>query len=337
MKRLSFFNAAAVLSLLAIVVFSSAAVKRGGIVPEKWFDVIEDTCVYSNNNHVAFTTLNEWEGCLYLAFREAESHEATSANQGVIRVLIKKGDEWETHHVFSIKGADLRDPCFVKWNNRFLIYTSGHYSELLNGEWTELKPIRHNAPHYIYIWKIRPFNNELYGIGHCWNKWPLLMKSVDGENWTVVDEFQIGGNATEADLLFVKDKLYVCFRVELPYGSNSMWGVSKYPFMDFEWTKLNFSIDSPEMLLYSRKTILLSGRECYYNRDGGKIERRVTLFALDKKGKVKGSAIINNESNDQGYGSFYSLDGKRVLMSYYAGGAQTEIRTILFSVKDSNL
>lgn len=334
----AFFCFLGVIFAFGLFFLFNGAVKAAASKEEDWLTIVKDTCIYYNNNHVAFTSLEEWQGDLYLAFREAGSHEATSTDNGLIRVLVKKDDKWETQHVFYCNDQDLRDPCFVKWNDRFLVFTSYHYSELIDGKWTPLKRILHNASHHIYIWKIRPYKNELYGVGYCMGKWPLLLKSSDGENWSVIDEYQLGGDATEADLLFVKDKLYICFRIETPYGSNSMWGQSKYPFTDTKWTKMSISVDSPELTLYSKRTILLSGRECYYNKNRKMVERRVSLFAIDNNGVVKDSKIINAESRDQGYCSFCRQDKRNFIMSYYAGSTNnTKIRILSFRINESRL
>lgn len=304
---------------------------------DKWISIISDKCIYDNDNHSAFTSLAEWDDSLYVAFREAGSHMATPSDNGHIRVLVNDNNRWKTHQIFAVDGLDMRDPCFVKWGKRFLLYTSYRYSVLTNNGWSALREIAHNAPHPLYIWKIRPYKDELYGIGHCWNNWPILMKSKDGTHWEVVNEYQIGGNATEADLLFIKNKLYICFRVETPEGSHSWWAESKYPFNDTKWTEMDISVDSPEMIRASNKTILLSGRELFFNKSTRTLERMVTIFAVDYKGRVKGRKVIDTETIDKGYGSFNSIGKNLYQMSYYVGSNKTKVRIVTFSIDEKNL
>lgn len=52
--------------------------------------IVNDTCVFNQDSHVAFTTLKKWKGNLYLAFREGCGHHATLTNKGKIRVMKKK-------------------------------------------------------------------------------------------------------------------------------------------------------------------------------------------------------------------------------------------------------
>lgn len=321
------------LLLVPTVLFSQNVPNKS----EEWITIFEDTCIYDNNNHAAFTSLVEWKGVLYVAFREAGSHNGTSTDKGHIKVLSKENGRWKTNHDFSVDGLDMRDPCFVKWNNRLLLFTSYRYSELTDNGWTDLHEIHHNAPHPLYIWKIRPYKDELYGIGHRGNEWPILMKTRDGLNWEVVNEYKIGGNSTEADLLFINNRLYICFRVEIPEGSYSKWGESKYPFTNTKWTEMDISIASPEMISATNKIILLSGREFIFDKATRSLKRMVTLFAIDKNGMVKGRKVINTESGDQGYGSIIQLSKNEYMMSYYSGTNKTKVRTISFSIDEGKL
>ena len=306
----------------------------GYLNPDEWINIIKDTCIYDNDSHAAFTSLVNWNNNLYVAFREAGSHMGSATDRGRIIVMVYDNKRWETSATFSVDGLDLRDPCFVKWGERLLLYTSYRFSEFTKSGWTELQETKHNAPHSLSIWKIRPYKNELYGIGHRWNMWPILMKSKDGLNWEVVCEYQIGGNATEADLLFVKDKMYVCFRVEIPEGSHSVFGESSYPFSKTKLTEMNISVSSPEMIFASSNTILLSGRELVFDKTTRILERMVSIFAIDKKGNVKGRYVINKEAKDQGYGSFYREDKKRFLMTYYEGTNKTRIHLVSFLINN---
>jgi len=300
---------------------------------DKWVEVISDTCIYNHNNHSAFTSLINFDNSLFLAFREGEGHHTTRENKGKIRILENNSGVWETNTIIHKDNWDLRDPCLVKFNNQLYVFTSHHYSKLTEKGWTDLTEIKYiNNQYPVNLWKVREYNNELYGIGHSMGKWPLLLKSKDGQNWTVIKQFKIGGNATEADLLFDKDELYVCFRVETPDGSNSLWGKSSYPFNSFEFTMMDISIASPEMIKYSKKIILLAGRETVC-LDNGKKERLISLFALNKRGQVKARYVVEHDNEDIGYPSFNIQDGSnRIIMSYYTGNNKTSIRLFTFKI-----
>lgn len=329
--------------LLALVVFVvillSEVVYAQGSKEENsgWLKIIDDTCIYDNSNHAAFTAMEEWQGQLYVAFREAGSHFSTDTDKGVIKVLKKERRGWVTDKVFVEEGKDLRDPCLVKWKGKLALYSIARYAELTNKGWSDFTKLKTDANHYVNIWKVRNYKDTLYCVGNYGDYWPVLMNSTDGINWHVIDEFRIGGNASEADLCFVGDSLYICLRIDKPIGSNSMWGKSAYPFDKTQWSLMDVSVSSPEMLQYSDNTIFLAGRERDYHQVEAKKATYVSLFAVDMDGKIKEKYVVDKNSGDQGYPSFYKDEKGRFYMSYYAGHRHTSIKLFSFQViKDFN-
>lgn len=318
---------------LLVVVFAYA----GNTQDRAWINVISDECVYDNNNHAAFTSLEEWKGNMFVAFREAGFHRATDTDKGKIRVLQKSKADWKPQHTFAIEGEDLRDPGFLSFKNRLFLYTNDYYSEYKNECWDDLKPVSHDAYYNPYIWKKRVYKNVAYGIGNAYGKWPLLLKSDDGVNWKVVCEYKLGGNASEADMVFVADTMYICFRIDTPAGSNSMWGKSVYPFTESQWSMMDISVASPEMILHSDNTILLAGREYDFHRKHGKDQINISLFAVNKEGKVKQKYIVDGQGGDQGYACFSKGKDGLYYMSYYTGLENTAVRMLTFRIKDDLL
>ncbi len=302
-----------------------------------WINVISDECIYDNNSHAAFTSMEEWKGSLMVAFREAGSHRATPTDKGKIRVLEKKNNKWKLQHTFSLEGRDLRDPDLLKWGDRLLLYTYGHCTELTDTGWTKLKPIIHDAPFFPSIWKRRIYKNGAYGIGFCSGHWPLLFKSIDGEKWEKISEYKLGGNATEADMVFIADTMYICIRIDSPVGSNSMWGRAVYPFTECKWRMMDISVASPELIVHSDNTILLAGREYNYCLQDGKKTRCISLFALSKEGNVKGRYVVERQGGDQGYASFFRNKDNNYIMSYYTGENNTVIRLLSFTLDETKL
>ena len=303
-----------------------------------WINIIDNQCVYNNNNHAAFTTLTEWRGSLILAFREGMNHHQTKDSKGVIKIKKKNKRGWNTQHVLIKEGDDLRDPFFLKKNDTLFLYSSIYYSILTKGDWSDLKPIKHKAPFVSSIWKKRIHNNEIYGVGNKWGKWPLLMHSKDGINWQMITEYRIGGNASEADMVFIADTMYICIRIDSPIGSNSLWGKSVYPYTECQWSIMDISIASPEMFLYSEEIILLAGREYNYNQEGANNEIYVTLLAVNKEGKVICKYIVDKQSIDQGYPSIIKDKRGKYYMSFYTGDEEkTEIRLLTFKINDREL
>lgn len=304
---------------------------------DTWIRVISDECVYDNDNHAAFTSLEAWKGSLIVAFREAGYHRPTVTDKGKIRVLRQTKKGWEPQHTFSMEGEDLRDPDILTFKNRLLLYTHGYFSEYKKTGWTSLKPMIHNAPFNPSIWKKRVHKEKIYGVGNKWEKWPYLMQSDDGENWKTIAEYKIGGNASEADMVFVADTMYICIRIDSPVGSNSMWGKTVYPYTDCQWTMMDISVASPEMIYVSDDTFLLAGREYDLHRKQGKDKVNVSLFAINKEGKVKKKYIVEQQGGDQGYASIVKGKGDIYYMSYYAGMMKTTVRMLTFKINKDAL
>ena len=292
---------------------------------KSYIKTIFDRIVYDNNSHAAFTSLESFNGNLYLAFREGEGHVPTSENdKGKIVVLMSEGDQWVHSHTFAVNGIDLRDPNFLKLDNKLILYSLGYYSELTDNGWTELSRIKHNAPHSLNIWKKREYKGVIYGIGNAYQKWPLLLTSLDGVNWEVKSEYRIGGNASEADMCFINDKVYICLRTDEPVGSLSLFGIGSYPFDDISWTIMDISIASPDFIKINNRKLLLAGREY----DTKTKERYMSVFTIDRHGKVLGKTCLKEDgTGDKGYSSFCRFKGK-LFMSYYTGRAKTNIHLI---------
>lgn len=326
-------------TFLAIVLFLSVSfihpLNLSG--NDNWVTIFSDECIYDNNNHSAFTSMEEWKGNLMLAFREAAAHRATPTDKGKIKVLEKKNGSWTLQQTLFMEGKDLRDPDLLKLDDRLFLYTYGHYSELTDTGWTVFKRIKHDAPFSPSIWKRRVYKNIAYGIGFSSGHWPLLFKSTDCERWEMLSEYKLGGNASEADMVFIADTMYICIRIDSPIGSNSMWGKSIYPFTECKWKAMDISVASPELIVHSDNTILLAGREYDYRFQERKNARYVSLFALSKDGDVKGRCIIESQGGDQGYASFYRTKGNLYFMSYYAGLTNTAIRLLSFTVDETAL
>lgn len=326
-------------TVITVVVFVSIMLIAGVLYAQQrnetnsdWLTITNDTCIYDNGNHAAFTSMEEWNGQLYVAFREGKDHFASDTDKGTIRVLKKTKRGWKTDKVFKEEGKDLRDPCFVKWNGKLFLYSIARTAELTKKGWSGLTKLNSDAMHYVNIWKVRSYKDKLYCVGNYGGFWPVLMSSTDGINWTVIDEYRIGGDASEADLCFVGDSLYICLRIDKPIGSNSMWGMSVYPFNETKWSLMNVSVSSPEMIQHSENIILLAGRERDYHQTGGKNATYVSLFAVDMGGRVKERYIVDKDSGDQGYPSFYRDKKGNYYMSYYAGQRQTSVRLLTFKI-----
>lgn len=288
-----------------------------------------DTCIYDSKLHTAFTSLETYNGEHFLAFREAPAHRSkTEFDKGKIKVMkCDKNGTWLISNVFSMQGKDLRDPFLLSYKNHFYLYTlNGYRLEYVNGTWTELSPIHHDVKHRVNLWKIREHDGILYSVAYCIREWPVLLCSKDGINWETVQILRIGGNATEADMAFVRDTMFVCCRIDTPIGSHSVFGSARPPYKNFEWHVMDISLACPELFWYDGvNELLLSGRE-YSEGSSGRIDSiNFKLYSVNQLGKVHVlHTFETGRLGDKGYSSFCMTSGK-LFMSYYSGNSDNTV------------
>ena len=132
-------------------------------------DAGNDICIkvdriWNSEKHCAFTSLAEFNGRYYVAFREAGSHifEADGTARGQIRVLqSRNGRKWKSVACLAKDGYDLRDPSLsVTPDGRLLVSMGGSvyvdkklvgrdpmYSESLDGHgFSTPEPIEIKSP-----------------------------------------------------------------------------------------------------------------------------------------------------------------------------------------------
>ena len=306
--------------------------------------LLSNNIIYKNDNHNAFTSLIEYKGKKYLAFREGNSHRPSSKeNYGHISIIQENKENWVKITDLFHPDMDLRDPFFICIDDHLRLYCGYNqfvnnnyqhsgtvYSDLTETGWTEFTEINHDAPHIIWLWKIRKYNDLYYGIGYLEGEKPILLKSRDGISWSTVTEFQLEGMLTEADLCFISDTMYVCMRQDTPLGTPSHWGIAKYPFKDFKWSKMNICVHSPELYCIPESNqIILAGRII-----SDKVVS-VSVFECNRLGNVRQLFdLYSNGSGDMGYPSIDKYNDEIWFSYYYGIASKTVIGLTIFKLSE---
>jgi hypothetical protein len=84
--------------------------------------------VYADGRHNAFTSLVNWQGQLYLAFRSGTRHVKPGYPDGEIRIL-RSGDggqSWDQAALLSSPGLDMRDPKLLATTERLYVHCFGY-------------------------------------------------------------------------------------------------------------------------------------------------------------------------------------------------------------------
>lgn len=301
--------------------------------------------VYDGNSHAAFTGMLNYNGVLYLAFREGTAHRPASvADYGVIKVLSNNGSGWKECGIIRDATKDLRDPFLIEVDGKLRAYigyntfegdryqhSGSVYSDFENGEWSDVKAITHDVPHIVWLWKVRKYEDTYYSVAYLEGELPALLSSEDGITWKTVTYFQLDGILSEADMAFIGKTMYVCLRKDQPIGSPSFWGVAKYPFEEFKWAQMDKCVESPELLrLPYSNHILLAGRERYVSSPNVS----ASLFSVSMNGEMSKIATLDTETDgDVGYPSLIVKDGV-LYCSYYTGfESKTQIKISKLSIE----
>ncbi len=300
---------------------------------EYHYSLMTNETVYDSGKHAAFTGLINYQGVLYLAFREGSAHRPASVEDyGVIKILSNSRAGWTEVATIRDETKDLRDPFLIVINGRLRAYigyntfegeryhhSGSVYADFENDSWSSVKELHHDVPHIVWLWKVRKFKELYYSVAYLEGEYPALLSSTDGINWATVTLFPLEGELSEADMSFVGNTMYVCLRKDKPTGTPSFWGCANYPFTDFTWTQMTTCIESPAMLrLPYSEQILLAGRE----RNTSLGEVNVSLFSVTKNGELtRVATLASGAGGDKGYPGLVVKDNM-IWLSYYSGTKQ---------------
>lgn len=224
--------------------------------------------VYGDGStYCAFTSLIKRGGQYYIAFREGATHLAEN-DYGVIRVMTSTdGERWETSQILRKNGVDLRDPnlsikpdgnLFLICGGRELIEgdkysTKTYYASENNGEFSQI--LRVNIPSEIddkyccWLWRLEWNGFEGYGVAYrnngLENKCTLL-KTIDGVNFSVVSELEVGELINETRVRFFPDGTMIAL---MRSANNGYMGVSKPPYIEWEMKKLDIYLAGQDFIL----------------------------------------------------------------------------------------
>lgn len=293
------------------------------------FALQNQSVVYDNSSHAAFTSIYDNNGTLMMAFREGTAHRPASESEyGSIKLLTQNGLDWGVSATISDATKDLRDPFITEIDGHLRMYIGYNtfesgvyqhsgtvYSDYIHGNWSEVKAVNHDLGHIAWLWKVRKYNDRYYSVAYLEGEKPALLVSDDGINWTTLTLFDLEGILTEADMCLVGDNMYVCLRKDTPVSDPAYWGVAPFPFTDFIWSEMERHIESPELLwLPFSEKLLLAGRDV---KENGEIS--VTLFSASFDGSLEEiDKMETNIGGDKGYPGLAYREGK-LYCGWYSG------------------
>ena len=136
----------------------------------------------------------------------------------------------------------------------------------------------------------------------------LFLKSKDGMKYEIIAKLlPCGEKATEACLLFEGDTVIAVAR---GINDKARYGVSKFPYITWEWTKMDIAVGGPALLKLPNGKLVLGTRN--YQEDFG----MTSLYWLRERHVKK--IMTLNKDKDSSYPSF-ALVNNNIYVSYYSG------------------
>jgi hypothetical protein len=286
--------------------------------------------IWSNENYNAFTSLIDFNGTFYCAFREGERH--VYGRDGITRIISSEdGIKWETAALLAREGYDLRDPKLsITPDGRIMVIIGGSvyngqellsrithvsFSDRTGKNFSDPEPVRISenvSTNNDWLWRVTWHKNTGYGVvyqlGDIWSA--CLVKTADGINYELVTRLEMDGKPNEATVRVMPDnEMFIMLRRE---GGNleGMWGRSTPPYKEWKWKSLGIRLGGPDFISL-KNNIIVAGTRIYMNE-----ERYTALFIGDRSGDFR-KIVQLPSGGDNSYPGFVSRD-KRLWISYYS-------------------
>lgn len=284
--------------------------------------------IWDRAAHNAFTSLIDFNGTLYCAFREGNGH--VSDINGSIRVIASEdGQNWySVAHLFE-QGIDFRDPQLsVTPDNRIMLniggsfYTAGKLASMApkvsfsNNEGTSFSKTQNVPLDSViktgtdWLWRATWHKGKVYaGVYQPKKEKSVqLMVSEDGINYKFITTFGvIEGN--ETTLRFNKNDEMIAV-VRRGGNNNGAIGVSAPPYRKWEWNALEKRLGGPDLILLENDVMLCATREYLHSKE------QTIILKVELNGKTT-KLLTLPSAGDFSYPSLL-VQGDEILMSYYS-------------------
>ena len=296
--------------------------------------------VFHNGEHNAFTDLCRFRDQLYLTFRSCPDGHMVHPTASVIILRSKdEGTTWEQVHRFSVKDRDTRDPHFLIFRDRLLVYTGTWWSGPGTIEpkdydmnkmvgyavWSDdgeqwNNPVMLEGTFGHYIWRAAAFGDKAF---LCGRRKPgfditakgegakiqsLMFESDDGLVWKKRAYFaETAGDETA--FLFEKDGTVLAVGRH-GGGKNARLFRSKPPYNDWERTDLDRPIGGPLVVKWGEH-VIVGGRKTTP-------EKGPTTSLCWLVGDALREFAELPSAGDNSYPGFVALSPTRALVSYYS-------------------
>jgi len=235
--------------------------------------------IWDRATHNAFTSLIEFNGKMYITFRESNGH--VSDINGSIRVIASADSQnWYSVALISKPGVDLRDPeLSVTPDNRIMLNIAG--SVYTGGKLESMNPLvsfsdkngeNFSRPQKIildpvmktgmdWLWRATWHKGKSYGTVYqpSKKKSVQLVVSNDGIHYDFITTFDVD-EGNETTLRFNnKDEMVAVVR--RGGSKNGSIGVSAPPYKIWKWNSLETRLGGPDLIILKNNLMLCATRE----------------------------------------------------------------------------
>ena len=282
-------------------------------------------------DYCAFTSLVQYKGVYYCTFREATAHHFNPkdlSTAGRIRVIASKnGKKW--HSVIELKedGVDLRDP-------KLHLMPDGHMMLLFGGAYVDEQSKRHLVPKVCFtedgktysevqplildpqladptnewLWRLTWHNGTGYGV--VYGSQFALVKTTDGIHYELITELGLDRFPNETTIRFLSDGTMTMLVRTEQGDKHGMWGVSRPPYTEWEWTETNLILGGPDYLVLNDTTLAVGTRSLYGSE-------KMMLLKGKPDGKFEEVCLLPSGGDDNSYPGMLVV-GNELWVTYYS-------------------
>ncbi len=287
-----------------------------------------------DQNYAAFTDLINYNGNLYVAFREGNGHTTRSKDPfyGQARIMksTNKGKTWQSVALIKECGKDLRDPKLsimpdgrlmvnmgCTWNHDGNIYRrQPHVAFSKDGEnWTQALPCLLTGKDVSYmdwLWRVVWHKGVAYSVSYQRgiNKL-ILFKSTDGIIWEQLTLLKTEGFANETAIQFDGDEMILLVREEKhkDFGLSHL-GKALPPYTDWQWINTDLRLGGPCFLIMPDGNYLVGSRDYQESQLG------CALFSMTPEGKTK--RLYRFEAGKDCSYTGLVMENETLYVSYYS-------------------
>lgn len=300
--------------------------------------------LFHNGEHNAFPDMCRFKGKYYLAFRSCPDGHMVHPTSSIIIMSSEDTKTWKQIHRFSVKLRDTRDPHFLVFKERLLLYTGTWYcgetspktfdmNELLGyAVWSDdgktwQGPRMLEGTYGHYVWKAATYGEKAYLCGRRKREFakstsnserdPLvesaILESDDGLIWRQLGLFQ-EKYGDETAFLFEPDGSALAI-ARCGSGRNAQICRSTFPFKKWERKDLDRYIGGPLVVKWGNR-IMVGGRKM---RTG----KAVTSLYWLVDDRLHEFAELPS-GGDNSYPGFIELSPTEAIVTYYSSHEKDE-------------